>query len=57
MTAAEKCRLILAMLGRNEAVYVERYPGYWLDIGRVDDCMRAVEEFDERRKQLLPDEE
>jgi NDP-sugar pyrophosphorylase family protein len=48
--------LMLDMLAHNEPVYVERYPGYWLDIGRVDDYMRAVEEFDVRRKQLLPDE-
>lgn len=47
--------LMLAMLASNQPVYVERYPGYWLDIGRVDDYMRAVEEFDTRRKQLLPD--
>jgi len=48
--------LMLAMLASKESVHVERYPGYWLDICRVDDYMRAVEEFDERRKQLLPDE-
>jgi len=48
--------LMLAMLARAESVYVERYTGYWLDIGRVDDYMRAVDEFEERRHQLLPDE-
>jgi NDP-sugar pyrophosphorylase family protein len=48
--------LMLAMLSRKEPVYVERYAGYWLDIGRVEDYMRAVEEFEERRPQLLPDE-
>jgi len=48
--------LMLDMLSRQESVHVEPYTGYWLDIGRVDDYMRAVEEFDERRKQLLPDE-
>jgi len=48
--------LMLDMLARQEPVHVERHAGYWLDIGRVDDYMRAVEEFDERRKQLLPDE-
>ena len=48
--------LMLDMLARKESVHVERHPGYWLDIGRVDDYMRAVDEFDERRKQLLPDE-
>ncbi|HTT25193.1 MAG TPA: sugar phosphate nucleotidyltransferase [Candidatus Sulfotelmatobacter sp.] len=49
--------LMLDMIARNESVHVERHLGYWLDIGRVDDYMRAVEEFDERRKQLLPDEQ
>ncbi len=46
--------LMLDMLAKKEDVHVERYAGYWLDIGRVDDYMRAVEEFDERRNQLLP---
>lgn len=48
--------LMLDMLAHNESTHVERYSGYWLDIGRVDDYMRAIEEFEERRAQLLPDE-
>jgi NDP-sugar pyrophosphorylase family protein len=48
--------LMLDMLKRGQPVYVERYPGYWLDIGRVEDYMRAVEEFGERRHDLLPNE-
>jgi len=48
--------LMLDMLAHKEPTYVERYSGYWLDIGRVDDYMRAIEEFEERRAQLLPDE-
>jgi NDP-sugar pyrophosphorylase family protein len=48
--------LMLDMLAHKESAHVERYSGYWLDIGRVDDYMRAVDEFEERRKQLLPDE-
>jgi NDP-sugar pyrophosphorylase family protein len=35
---------------------IESYPfnGYWLDIGRPDDYARAVEEFEERRRDFLP---
>ena len=48
--------LMLTMLQREQPVHVERYAGYWLDIGRVEDYMRAIEEFEERRRYLLPDE-
>jgi NDP-sugar pyrophosphorylase family protein len=48
--------LMLDMLAHNEFVHVERHSGYWLDIGRVDDYMRAVDEFEDRQKQLLPNE-
>lgn len=48
--------LMLDMISHNQPVYVERYSGYWLDIGRVEDYMRAVEEWGERRRDLLPDE-
>ena len=48
--------LMLDMLKRGQPVYVEHYSGYWLDIGRVEDYMRAVEEFGERQRELLPDE-
>jgi NDP-sugar pyrophosphorylase family protein len=48
--------LMLDMVKQGQAVYVERYKGYWLDIGRVEDYMRAVEEFGERRRELLPDD-
>lgn len=48
--------LMLDMLARKQPVHIQRYAGYWLDIGRVDDYMRAIDEFAERRKQLLPDE-
>ena len=47
--------LMLDMLARKAPVHVERYSGYWLDIGRVDDYIRAVEEFENRRHLLLPD--
>ena len=37
-------------------VNVVPYKGYWLDIGRPDDYIRATEEFDSMRKQLKIDE-
>lgn len=40
-------------LSQGRAVHVERFRGYWLDIGRVDDYMQAVDEFDAMRPRLL----
>ena len=37
-----------------QIVSLEPYEGYWLDIGRPDDYMRAAEEFDQRKQQFLP---
>lgn len=48
--------LMLDMLARHKPVYVKRCSTYWLDIGRVDDYLRAIEDFENRRHQLLPDE-
>ena len=42
------------LLGKGELVSVEPYEGYWLDIGRPDDYMRAIEEFEQRKHELLP---
>jgi len=47
--------LMLDLLQRRERVHVEQYGGYWLDIGRVDDYMRAIDEFDQMRSQLVYD--
>ena len=49
--------LMKDLLERAERVDVEPYEGYWLDIGRPDDYMRAVEEFEQRKRQFLPSEE
>lgn len=49
--------LMKDLLGKNEPVAVEPYEGYWLDIGRPDDYMRAIEEFERRREQFLPPNE
>ncbi len=42
------------LLKKGQSVTVDPYEGYWLDIGRPDDYMRAIEEFEQRKHQLLP---
>ena len=46
-------QLMLDMLRRGDPVHVERFTGYWLDIGRPDDYRQAIEEFDSRRSSFL----
>jgi NDP-sugar pyrophosphorylase family protein len=45
--------LMRDMLARGESVHVEPYGGYWLDIGRPDDYERAIDEFEQHRRELL----
>jgi NDP-sugar pyrophosphorylase family protein len=47
--------LMKDLLEQDEPVSVEPYEGYWLDIGRPDDYLRAVDEFEQRRSQFLPE--
>jgi NDP-mannose synthase len=42
------------LLKRNESVTVERFEGYWLDIGRPDDYVRAIDEFEQQKHAFLP---
>jgi NDP-sugar pyrophosphorylase family protein len=44
---------MLALLRKNQPVAVRPYAGYWLDIGRPDDYMRAIDEFDQMRGRFL----
>jgi NDP-sugar pyrophosphorylase family protein len=46
--------LMRDLLARNQKVHVDRFQGYWLDIGRPDDYMQAVEEYDQWKERLLP---
>ena len=48
--------LMCDLLARGEKVSVEPYDGYWSDIGRPDDYLHALEDFDQRRFQFLPNE-
>jgi NDP-mannose synthase len=45
--------LMLDLIARGEQVRVRESTSYWLDIGRVDDYMRAVDEFEQKREHLL----
>lgn len=38
--------LMLDLLAAKHSVAVKRYCGYWLDIGRPDDYMQAIEQFE-----------
>jgi NDP-sugar pyrophosphorylase family protein len=47
--------LMLDLLAAHEPVHVEPHGGYWLDIGRPDDYVRAIDEFEGLKPQLLGD--
>ena len=48
--------LMCDLLSRGQRVSVEPYGGYWSDIGRPDDYLHALEDFDQKRLQFLPNE-
>lgn len=45
--------LMTDLLARGSKINVDPYDGYWLDIGRPDDYIKAIEEFEERKAALL----
>ena len=45
--------LMIDLLKAKESVYVKSFKGYWLDIGRPDDYMQAIDEFSEMRNKFL----
>lgn len=47
--------LMLDMLKKGERVSVVPFSGYWLDIGRPDDYMQAIEEFEKKKNIFLPE--
>jgi NDP-mannose synthase len=49
--------LMTSLLAKGESVAVDRHDGYWLDIGRPDDYMRAIDEFEQRRAEFLSSNE
>lgn len=47
--------LMLDLLKFKHQVNVKKYDGYWLDIGRPDDYMEAIEQFERMRKIFIHD--
>ncbi len=47
--------LMLDFLMENRRVVVSPFDGYWLDIGRPDDYMQAIEEFEKMKSTFLHD--
>ena len=45
--------LMLDLIKTNTPAHVKRFSGYWMDIGRPDDYMQAVEDFEGLKGRLL----
>lgn len=45
--------LMLDLLAAGKPAAVRKFDGYWLDIGRPDDYIQAVEEFEQMKPRLL----
>jgi NDP-sugar pyrophosphorylase family protein len=47
---------MLALLDEKLNPKVEKFSDYWMDIGRPDDYMKAIEDFESMKSKLLPNE-
>ena len=47
-------QLMLNFIEKKRNVLIHKHEGYWLDIGRPDDYMQAIEEFDKNKEKFLP---
>ena len=45
--------LMIDLLHDHKTVDVKRYDGYWLDIGRPDDYLQAIEEFHDMKDRFI----
>ena len=45
--------LMRDLLEAQQTVHVRRFSGYWLDIGRADDYLQAIEEFSSMNQRFL----
>lgn len=47
--------LMLDLLAAGEPAHVQSFDGYWLDIGRPDDYMKAIDEFETMKSKFIHD--
>lgn len=47
--------LMLDLLAASEPAYVQPFDGYWLDIGRPDDYVKAIDEFETMKSKFVHD--
>ena len=45
--------LMIDLLNRGEKIDLKNFGGYWLDIGKPDDYMKAIDDFDAMKEKLL----
>ena len=45
--------LMLDLIDAEKPASVREFDGYWLDIGRPDDYMQAIDEFDNLKSRFL----
>ena len=45
--------LMLDLLRKKETINLKKFYGYWLDIGKPDDYMRAIDDFDKMKDKLF----
>ena len=46
--------LMLALITKKKEVLIHRHLGYWLDIGRPDDYIQAIDELELLKEKLMP---
>ena len=46
-------KLMLELLKRGKKVNLNKFNGYWLDIGKPDDYIKAIDDFDSMKENLL----
>lgn len=46
--------LMCTLLDKKQEVLIHKYDGYWLDIGRPDDYMKAIDDLELLKEKIMP---